>query len=58
MNGLDRPLHVQDVAVAGLAHRIIMRPEFWAQEFTEERVVNEILEQIETPPALPNELMP
>jgi MoxR-like ATPase len=52
------PDDVQDVAVAGLAHRIIMRPEFWAQEFTEERVVNEILEQIETPPALPNELMP
>ncbi|HUF96278.1 MAG TPA: MoxR family ATPase [Acidimicrobiia bacterium] len=52
------PDDIQDVAVAGLAHRIIMRPEFWAQEFTEERVVNEILEQIETPPALPNELMP
>jgi MoxR-like ATPase len=52
------PDDVQDVAVAGLAHRIIMRPEFWAQEFTEERVVNEILDQIETPPALPNELMP
>ncbi|MEX1037944.1 MAG: MoxR family ATPase [Acidimicrobiia bacterium] len=52
------PDDVQDVAVVGLAHRIIMRPEYWAQEFTEERVVNEILEQIETPPTLPNELMP
>jgi len=52
------PDDVQDVAMAGLAHRIIMRPEYWAQEFTEERVVTEILEQIETPPALPNELMP
>lgn len=52
------PDDVQDVAIAGLAHRIIMRPEYWAQEFTEERVVTEILEQIETPPALPNELMP
>lgn len=52
------PDDVQDVAITGLAHRIIMRPEYWAQEFTEERVVTEILEQIETPPALPNELMP
>lgn len=52
------PDDVQDVAIAGLAHRIIMRPEYWAQEFTEERVVTEILEQIETPPALPSELMP
>lgn len=52
------PDDVQDVAIAGLAHRIILRPEYWAQEFTEERVVTEILEQIETPPALPNELMP
>ncbi len=52
------PDDVQDVAIAGLAHRIIMRPEYWAQEFTEERVVTEILGQIETPPALPNELMP
>ncbi len=52
------PDDVQDVAIAGLAHRIIMRPEYWAQEFTEERVVTEILDQIETPPAVPNELMP
>lgn len=52
------PDDVQDVAITGLAHRIILRPEYWAQEFTEERVVTEILEQIETPPALPNELMP
>lgn len=52
------PDDVQAVAIAGLAHRIIMRPEYWAQEFTEERVVSEILEQTDTPPALPNELMP
>ena len=52
------PDDVQDVAIAGLSHRIIMRPEYWAQEFTEERVIEEILEQAETPPSLPNDLMP
>ncbi len=52
------PDDVQDVAAVGLAHRLIMRPEYWAQDFTEERVIEEILEQVETPPALPNEFMP
>ncbi len=52
------PDDVQDVAVPALAHRLIMRPEYWAQEFTEERVIEEILEEIPTPPALPDELMP
>ncbi|MDH3190223.1 MAG: MoxR family ATPase [Acidimicrobiia bacterium] len=52
------PDDVQDVAVPALAHRLILRPEFWAQDFTEELVINEILEQTETPPALPSDLMP
>jgi MoxR-like ATPase len=52
------PDDVQDVAIPALAHRLILRPEYWAQEFTEERVVEEVLDQTETPPALPNELMP
>lgn len=52
------PDDVQDVAIPALAHRLIMRPEYWAQEFTEERVIQEILDEIPTPPALPSELMP
>lgn len=52
------PDDVQDVAVPALAHRLILRPEFWAQDFTEELVINEIVEQTETPPTLPNDLMP
>jgi len=28
------------------------------QEFTEERVIEEVLDEIPTPPALPNDLMP
>lgn len=52
------PDDVQEVAVAALAHRLILRPEYWAQDFTEERVIEEILDETDTPPALPNELMP
>ena len=52
------PDDVQDVVHAALAHRIIMRPEYWAQEFTEGRVIEEILENTDTPPSLPNESMP
>ncbi len=52
------PDDVQDVAVPALAHRLIMRPEYWAQDFTEEKVIEEILEEIATPPALPSDLMP
>ncbi len=52
------PDDVQDVALPALSHRLIMRPEYWAQEFTEERVIEEILDEIPTPPALPDELMP
>jgi MoxR-like ATPase len=46
------------VAVPALAHRLILRPEFWAQELSEERVVAEILDQVPTPPARPTDRMP
>ncbi len=52
------PDDVQDVAIPALAHRLILRPEFWAQDFTEELVIREIVEQTETPPTLPNDMMP
>jgi MoxR-like ATPase len=52
------PDDVQDVAVPALAHRLIMRPEYWAQDFSEEKVIEEILEEIATPPAMPSDLTP
>ena len=47
------PDDVQAVAVSALAHRLIMRPEFWAQEISEDAVVAEILGEVATPPAVP-----
>ncbi len=47
------PDDVQDVAVPALAHRLILRPEYWAQEITEDSVVEEVVEQVPTPPAVP-----
>jgi MoxR-like ATPase len=52
------PDDVQAVVVPGLAHRLILRPEFWAQDLSEERVIEEILTQVPTPPASPTDLMP
>jgi MoxR-like ATPase len=52
------PDDVQAVAVPALAHRLILRPEFWAQDLSEERVIAEILDQVPTPPARPTDLMP
>jgi MoxR-like ATPase len=52
------PDDVQGVAVAALAHRLILRPEFWAQDLSEERVVEECLAQVPTPPAHPTDHMP
>jgi MoxR-like ATPase len=52
------PDDVQEVAVAGLAHRLILRPEFWAQDLSEEKVVEEVLGQVPTPPARPTDHMP
>jgi MoxR-like ATPase len=48
------PDDVQDVAVPALAHRLILRPEFWAQDLSEERVIEEVLEQVPSPPATPS----
>jgi MoxR-like ATPase len=56
--GYVLPDDVQHVAVPALAHRLILRPEFWAQDLSEERVVEEVLAQVPTPPALPSEHMP
>jgi len=52
------PDDVQEVAIPGLAHRLILRPEFWAQDLSEERVVEEVLSEVPTPPARPTDHMP
>jgi MoxR-like ATPase len=52
------PDDVQEVAVPALAHRLILRPEFWAQDLTEERVIEETLSEVPTPPALPTDHLP
>jgi MoxR-like ATPase len=52
--GFVLPDDVQEVAVPALAHRLILRPEFWAQDLSEERVIEEVLEQVPSPPATPS----
>jgi len=52
------PDDVQEVAIPGLAHRLILRPEFWVQDLSEERVVEEVLSEVPTPPARPTDHMP
>jgi len=52
--GYVLPDDVQEVAVPALAHRLILRPEFWAQDLSEERVIEEVLEQVPSPPAIPS----
>ncbi len=52
------PDDVQEVAIPALAHRLILRPEFWAQDLSDERVVEEVLSEVPTPPALPSDWMP
>jgi MoxR-like ATPase len=47
------PDDVQDVAVPALAHRLILRPEYWAQEITEDAVVAEVIAEVPTPPTMP-----
>jgi MoxR-like ATPase len=47
------PDDVQDIAVPALGHRLILRPEYWAQEITEDSVVEEVLAQVATPPTIP-----
>ncbi|MFL5979615.1 MAG: AAA family ATPase [Gaiellaceae bacterium] len=45
------PDDVKAVAVAGLAHRLLLRPELWVQQVRGESVVRELLESEPTPPA-------
>lgn len=45
------PDDVQEVAVPALAHRLILQPEYWAQDITEEAVVEEVVGRVPTPPA-------
>ncbi len=52
------PDDVQEIAVAALAHRLILRPEFWAQDLSEEHVIEECLDHVPTPPSQPTDHMP
>jgi MoxR-like ATPase len=52
------PDDVQEVVVACLAHRLILRPEFWAQDLSEEKVIEDILDSVPAPPARPTSHMP
>jgi MoxR-like ATPase len=45
------PDDVKGVAVAALAHRLVLRPELWVQKISAEDVVREILEVVPTPKA-------
>jgi MoxR-like ATPase len=45
------PDDVKRVAVAGLAHRIILRPELWVQDLRPEHVVEECLDEVPVPSA-------
>jgi len=48
------PEDVKAVAVPALAHRLILRPELWVRRVRTEDVVAELLDQVPTPPALPD----
>jgi MoxR-like ATPase len=52
------PDDVREVALPALAHRLILRPEFWAQDLTEDKVIEEILEQVPAPPVVPTTRRP
>jgi MoxR-like ATPase len=45
------PDDVKAVAVAALAHRLVLRPELWVQKVTAEDVVRQVLESVPTPTA-------
>ncbi len=47
------PDDVQAVAVPALAHRLVLRPELWAQSVRPERLVEEILAAVPTPATRP-----
>jgi MoxR-like ATPase len=45
------PDDVKGVAVAALAHRLVLRPELWVQKISAEDVVRDVLEHVPTPKA-------
>ena len=45
------PEDVKAVAVAALAHRLVLRPEMWVRQVTSEDVVGEILAEVPVPRA-------
>jgi MoxR-like ATPase len=45
------PDDVKAVAVAALAHRLVLRPELWVRKVSAEDVVREVLESVPTPTA-------
>jgi MoxR-like ATPase len=45
------PEDVKAVAVPGLAHRLMLRPELWVQQLAAEDIVRELLETVPTPAA-------
>ena len=45
------PDDVKGVAVAALAHRLVLRPELWVQKISAEDVVRDVLESVATPKA-------
>ena len=45
------PDDVKAVAVAALAHRLVLRPELWVQQVSAEDVVREVLDSVPTPRA-------
>jgi MoxR-like ATPase len=47
------PDDVKAVAVAALAHRLVLRPELWVSLTTAAQVVESLLQQVPTPTAEP-----
>jgi MoxR-like ATPase len=45
------PDDVKAVAVPGLGHRLMLKPELWVQRISGDDVVREVLEQVPTPSA-------
>jgi MoxR-like ATPase len=45
------PDDVKAIAVAALAHRLVLRPELWVQKISAEDVVREVLDSVPTPKA-------
>jgi MoxR-like ATPase len=48
------PDDVKAVAVAALAHRLVLRPELWVSRTTAAQVVESLLQQVPTPTAEPS----